>query len=410
MTSADPHGRHTGLPRREFLALCSAALAQAQDHTPEPAIAAGATRDTTPRVGIVLSSFREGSDDDGSRLTGLANPRPVDADLNSEFVKAWVRKAIEMGSPRNTDLAKLIAPDDWVVIKTDISCCYGLETPGSNAGTRQPFLPGSVTDLRVVHAVISYLVENHSGARITIAEGSGQWMPVDKSKAPVDGWTTEWGGAFGGLSYRKMVDEFAGKHPNVRFELADLNFAASLDLPVSGRAAAKQNPAGVYTIAKVIQQCDKLISIAPLKTDIESGVALTFHNYFGIAPGATYGFPKTGLLKLGTADEIMVDLFRYHPADYCILGGPFGVEGYGPDAATVRHNLLVIGTQAVSVDSVAALLMGFRPDQVPYLAMAERSGAYGVVDVDTVWTRGSSIQDARRDFRKPANWRPSKSK
>ncbi len=396
--------------RREFLGLCTAGLALAQDSKPEGAVIAGATEDTTPRVGIVLSSFAEGSEHDGAKLAGLAAPRPKDAGLTAEFVEAWVRKAIEMGSPRATDLSRIVAADDWVVIKTDISSCYGLETPGQDGATQRPYLAGSVTDLRVVHAVIGYLVEHHCGARITIAEGSGQWLPAERSKAAVDGWTTDWGGAFGGLSYRKMVDGFAAKHPRVRFEIADLNFADSVDLPVPGRAAAKQKPAGVYTVPKAIQQCDKLISIAPLKTDTACGVALTFHNYLGIAPGAKYGFPKSGLLKLGSPEEVMVDLFRYHPADYSILGGSFGVEGDGPEgpgAATVRHNLLVAGTQAVSVDAVAALLMGFRPEQLPYLAMAERSGAYGVVDIDSIWTRGSEIEDARRDFRKPAHWRPS---
>jgi len=385
--------------RREFLALCGAGVALPQENKSEPAVMAGATEDTTPRVGIVLSSFAEGAEHDGSRLAGLAHPQPNDAVLSTEFVDAWVRKTIEMGSPRNTNLAKMVARDDWVVIKTDISSCYGLD---------KGFLPGSVTDLRVVHGVIAYLVEQQRGARFTIADGPGTWQPVEKSGLPVDGWTTDWGGAFGGLSYRKVVDEFAGKHPGVRFELADLDFAESLDLPVPGRAAAKQNAAGAYTIPRVIQECDQLISVAPLKTDRESGVALTFHNYLGIAPGAKYGFPKNGLCKLGSQDEVMVDLFGYRPADYCILGGAFGVEGDsagGPGAGTVRHNLLVAGTKAVSVDAVAALLMGFRPEEVPYLPMAEKSGAFGVVDPDTIWTRGSEIEDARREFRKPANWR-----
>ncbi len=395
--------------RREFLGLCTAGLALAQSQKPEEAVIASATQDTTPRVGIVLSSFAEGSEHDGSKLAGLPSPKPKDADLDAAFVEAWVRKAIELGSPRSTDLSKIVGPEDWVVIKTDISCCHGLGPAVRDGGAHQPYIAGSVTDLRVVHAVIGYLVENHCGARITIAEGSGQWLPVDKSKSPVDGWSTDWGGAFGGLSYRKMVDEFARKHPGVRFDIADLNFADSLELPVPGRALAKRNSTGVYTIAKVIQQCDKLISIAPLKTDSRTGVALTFNNCSGIAPGAKYGFPKKGLLELGSPEEVLVDLFRYHPADYCILGGSFGVEGDGPDgpgAAAVHHNLLVTGTKAVSVDAVAASLMGFSPEQVPYLTMAERSGAYGVVDIDTVWTRGSEIEEARRVFRKPANWRP----
>ncbi len=395
----------TSLLRRQFLGLCTAGLAMAQEKNPQDEVIATATQDTTPRVGVVLSSFAGGDEHDGSKLAGLASPQPKDADLSDEFIEAWVRKAIEMGSPRATDLSKIVAPDDWVVIKTNISTCYGLAPSVKDGGAHQPYIAGSVTDLRVVRAVIRYLVENKCGARITIAEGSEQWLPVEKSKSPVDGWTTEWGGAFGGLSYRKMVAEFSKQHPGVRFEIADLNFSESLELPVPGKALARQNPSGAYAIAKLIQQCDKLISIAPLKTDARTGVALTFNNYFGIAPGAKYGFPKSALLKLGSPEEVMVDLFRYHPADYCILGGPFGVEGDGPDgpgAVAVHHNLLVTGTNALSVDAMATLLMGFKPEEVPYFALAEKSGDFGTPGTDYIWTRGNDIEQATRAFRKPA--------
>lgn len=394
----------TNLLRRQFLGLCTAGLALAQEKNTQDVVIATATQDTTPRVGVVLSSFAGGTEHDGTKLAGLASPQPKDADLSTEFIEAWVRKAIEMGSPRATDLSKIVAPDDWVIIKTNISTCHGLALAVKDGGAHQPYIAGSVTDLRVVRAVINYLVENKCGARITIAEGSEQWLPLDKSKSPVDGWTTEWGGAFGGLSYTKMVAELSKQHPGVRFEIADLNFSDSLELPVSGKALARQNPSGAYAIAKVIQQCDKLISIAPLKTDARTGVALTFSNFFGIAPGSKYGFPKSALLKLGSPEEVMVDLFRYHPADYCILGGPFGVEGDGPDgpgAAAVHHNVLVTGTKAVSVDAVAARLMGFTPDQVPYFALAEKSGDFGSAGTDYIWTRGNDVEQASRAFRKP---------
>jgi hypothetical protein len=390
--------------RRQFLGLCTAGLALAQEKNAQDVAIATATQDTTPRVGVVLSSFAGGAEHDGSKLAGLASPQPKDADLGNDFVEAWVRKAIEMGSPRATDLSKIVGPEDWVVVKTNISTCHGLEPSVKDGGAHQSYMAGSVTDLRVVRAVINYLVENKCGARITIVEGSEQWLPVEKSKSPVDGWTSEWGGAFGGLSYKRMVAEFSDKHPGIRFEIADLNFSESIELPVPGKALARQNPSGAYTIGKVIQQCDKLISIAPLKTDARTGVALTFSNYLGIAPGAKYGFPKSALLKLGSPEEVMVDLFRYHPADYCVLGGPFGVEGDGPDgprAVAVHHNLLVTGTNAVSVDAVAALLMGFNPDQLPYLALAEKSGDYGIAGTDYIWTRGNDVEQASRAFRKP---------
>lgn len=384
------------LKRREFLSLLAASPILSQQKQDE--VIATATQDLTPRVGIVLSSFAGGEEHDGTKLQGLPDPRPVDAELDDKFIDVWVRKAIEMGSTRAAELRQMIEPEDWVVIKTNIAA--------SSGGSGPKFIPGSITDLRVVRAVIRYLGEHNCGARITLVEGSEYWQPAERTGNSADGWSSDWGGAFGGLSYRSMIQELSKQFPKIRFEIVDANFAPSSDLPGPGRSGAP-----VYTIARILQQCDKLISIAPLQTDRRTGVALTFNNYAGFAPGSKYGFPKEGLWKLAAPEQVLIDLFNFHPADFCILGGPAGLEGDAPDGkerATVRYNLLVTGAKAVSVDAVAAALMGFDPETIPYLQLGEELGAYGTITVDYVWTRGDEIEKARRPFRKPSGWKPAK--
>jgi uncharacterized protein (DUF362 family) len=169
---------------------------------------------------------------------------------------------------------------------------------------------------------------------------------------------------------------------------------------------ARSNPRGVYTIPKIVQQCDRMITVAPLQTDPASGVALSIANYLGIAPGSRYGFPKDDLMKLGSADEIMIDLFSYHPADFALVGGCWGLEGEGegPAAASVHYNLVIAGMKAVCVDAVASAAMGFKPAGLPFLALAERKG-FGIRDVDSIWTRGNEIEEALRSFRRPSRWR-----
>ena len=356
---------------------------------------AGATVDTTPRVGIVLSSFTGSEDHDGTKIQGLADPAPVDAELSAGQIDAMLRKAISLGTSRRDGLAAIVAPDEWVVIKPRIQT--------------DPYLRGSVTDLRVVRSLIEFLVEHKCGARFTIAEGSDEWQPRERSKAAVDGWTTEWGGEFGGLSYDKMIRELSRKYPQFAFDRVDLNFDESIALPLHGKALAWNNPEGAYFVPKTIQQCDRIISVAPLATGQQTGVSLSVANYWGIAPGAHYGFPKTGLLKLGHPDEVVVDLFSYHPADYAIVGGAWGLEGGGPSdpgARAVHHNVLVAGNNAVSVDAAGAAIMGFDPTAVLHLALAEQHG-FGDADLGPVWMRGNEIEQALRPFRKPAGWKPS---
>jgi len=70
----------------------------------------------------------------------------------------------------------------------------------------------------------------------------------------------------------------------------------------------------------------------------------------------------------------------------------------------VHHNVVIAGANALSVDGVAAAVMGFKAADLPYLAMAERRG-FGVADADAIWTRGNDIQEAHHLFQKPARWR-----
>jgi hypothetical protein len=397
--------------RREFLGVAAAGAVYAQQKEPG-AITASATQDTTPRVAIVLSNFKEGEDHDGTKIKGLNEPRPPDADLTSAQLDAMVRKAIDLAATRGGDFASSVEPEDWVVVKTHISSCYGLTPDTKDGGAHQAYLSGSVTDPRIVRSVISYLAERKRGIRFTIAEGSEQWLPVERSKSPVDGWTTKWGGAFDGLSYRRLVQDLSRQFPAARFDIADLNFADSMEAPVPGKPLARGNPGGAYAVAKVVQQCDRVISVAPLKTDSASGVSLSVKNYLGIAPGARYGFPKNALLKLGSPDELMIDLFSYHPADFAIVGGCWGLEGEGPDgpgAVPVHHNVVIAGAKAPCVDAVAASVMGFDAAGLPFLAMADRKG-FGTPEIDSIWIRGNEIEQARRSFRKPSAWRPATQK
>jgi hypothetical protein len=401
--------------RRSFLksAPAIAALGRAWSQKPQQeqekdVASAGATEDTAPRVGIVLSSFTGSEDHDGTKIEGLASPAPADAELSSSQIDAMLRKAISLGTTRRGGLTAIVGPQDWVVVKPRIETCYEPGPDGAGGGSRRRYLRGSVTDLRVVRSLIEFLVEHKCGARFTIAEGSGEWQPRERSKRVVDGWTTEWGGEFGGLSYDKMIGELSRKYPQLAFDRVDLNFDESMALPLHAKAVARNNSDSAYFVPKTIQQCDRIISVAPLATDEQTGVALSVANYRGIAPGERYGFPKSGLLKLGHPDEVVVDLFSYHPADYAIAGGAWGVEGgwpSDPGARTVHHNVMVAGPNAVSVDAVAAAVMGFEPTSVMHLALAERGG-FGYADLGPIWTRGNEIEQARREFRKPPDWKP----
>ncbi len=392
------------MQRRDFLGLSAAALIQSKEQK-KPAnesVTATATQDSTPRVGVVLSSFTGAEEHDGTKLPGLKDPRPKDADLTDTQFDAMVRRAIELGDLRTGGLNTVVGPEDWVVIKPNIVSCHGLGPEVKDGGAHVKYIPGAVTDLRLMRTLLDWMGEHKCGARITIAEGSGEWLPMERSKSPTDGWNTTWGGAFASLSYKSLVADFARKYPKVKVEIVDLNFDEPVEMPVQGQAAASKNASGSYFIPKTIQQCDKLISLSPLKTNKGAGVSLAMKNYVGIAPGSKYGFPKLKLHELGDINEIIVDLYSFHPADYAMLGGSWGVEGdpSGASAASVHHNLVIAGTSAVAVDTVGAAVMGFEPNELKFLAIAEKKGYGGWDPVDLVWTRGNDVEEAKRKFKR----------
>ena len=301
-----------------------------QSQLREESVIASATWEATPRVGIVLSSFRGGEEHDGNKLQGLADPCPPAAELSTPRLEAMLAKALELGSLRRGGLEKIVGRDDWVVI-----------LPA--AGPSSP--PGAATDPRLVRALIAWLADRKAGGRV---------------------------------------------------EIAELKSGATVEMPVSGRTLASRNRTGSYRVARVIQECDRLISLSPLRTDPDLGVALAMSNHLGIAPGED-------LRALGEPHQVMVDLFGLRPADYAIAGGSWGLEGEGARAAAIRHNILIAGTKAAAVDAVAAAVMGFDPARLPFLALAEKRG-FGGRDIDATWTRGNEIEEARRPFRKPARW------
>ena len=333
------------MQRRQFVALpLGVSLARALQRARDT-VTATATQDKTPRVAIVLSSFKGGSDHDGTPIPGLADPQPRGADLTPAQLEAMVHKAIEIGSTRGGDLRRIVASDEWVAIKVDLPSWPG--KPG--------YVRGIATDPRIVSGLISWLVEKKLGGRFTIAEA-----------APAAAWDA----GFDSLSYRRMVSDFARRYPAVRFEIQDFLSADSAETPVPGKAAES------YRIPSLIQQCDRLISVAPLKTDPAHGVHLSMANYLTLAPGAH-------------TDQAIVDLFSYHPADYAIAGGPWCVK----DGAPVHANLLVAGSSAMAVDAVGATLLGSKAGDLPFLKLAWKRG-FGIYDLDSIWTRGDEIAEA----------------
>lgn len=329
---------------------------------PKESMLASATYDSTPRVGLVLSSFKEGMEHDGTALPGLAQPAATDQPLTPAQMSALLTRAQELAMRGNPRRGGRGGPgsEDWIVFLV----------------TRTEQI---ATDPLLLSRLLDQYATQKRGKRFTVAA----------SGAPPSG-------------YEAMLGELAKRYPTILFQYADLAREPYLQVPATRRTFAAKNPNSEYAIPKVIRECDRLISVAPLQTSPLTGVSLTIGNYWALAPESVYGARHEKLFAMGDPVDLLTDLYLHHPADYAILGGPVHRDASGE----IRHNIVIAGTNALSVDAIGAAVMGFDALKLPLLDKLELRG-FGVRDPDLIWTRGNELDEARKPFRKPQGWEKS---
>lgn len=119
--------------------------------------------------------------------------------------------------------------------------------------------------------------------------------------------------------------------------------------------------------------CDLLVSIPKMKTHHWVGATLSMKNFFGVVPGAVYGWPKNVLHWAGIS-ECIADLHASFPHHFAIVDGIIGMDGNGPIQGNPKlAGVLVAGSDLVAVDATCCRIMGIDPAQIHYLRLAQTS-------------------------------------
>lgn len=195
------------------------------------------------------------------------------------------------------------------------------------------------------------------------------------------------------------------------------------------------------------EDTDVFVSMAKLKNHATCGVTLSMKNCFGITPASTYGDdagidapnenPTKGrgeVCHVGkrqpsrTAQpeidptssrdpgyrmpRIVADLAATRPIDIAFIDGIETVTGgegpWIPGLKYVKPGVLIMGTNAVTTDTVATAVMGYDPrakrGTKPFetcdntLLLAEAHGV-GSADLSRIEVRGAPIEKVRYQFR-----------
>jgi uncharacterized protein (DUF362 family) len=117
-------------------------------------------------------------------------------------------------------------------------------------------------------------------------------------------------------------------------------------------------------------QSDFIVSMPKLKTHHWAGITASMKNFFGVVPGAVYGWPKN-ILHVKGIDGSILDLNATVRPHFTIVDAVTAMEGDGPIMGSPRQmQLIAMGSDLAAVDATCARLIGIRPEEIPYLAGA----------------------------------------
>jgi uncharacterized protein (DUF362 family) len=306
---------------------------------------------------------------------------------NESEVELMVRQALQLAP----GLEDLIEPGDVVVIKPNLVLDV---SPDS----------GMVTDTRVVRALVRIARELGAG-QVYIAEGSARYSLGDPNR---DRHVTRHAFEVAGYDLDgDMVDDVTGA------PLVDLNISGeTLDARDPNHVTSVNVATGLirkeYWLPNLVLGADVLISVPVLKNHYLAGTTLGMKNMIGVAPNDIYHAPGQVCEKkeLSHADvelqQHIVDLSLARKPDYVVIDGLRGMTD-GPVGSQIVDppmRLMIAGRDVVAVDTVGTLVMGYDPESVPYLQMAQQ---VNLGTTDTAWIQvvGEPVAQARRDFPAP---------
>ncbi len=171
-----------------------------------------------------------------------------------------------------------------------------------------------------------------------------------------------------------------------------------LDLKKERVVRIKNHAAAVLPHMRVFQpalEADVLINLPVMKTHDQTEVTLSMKNLKGLL--ADYSKKKMHRRALFRGIPEIAAFFK---PSLTILDGIYGQEGVGPVYGDpVEMDLIIAGRDMVALDTVAGLIMGYSPDEVPVTSLAAEMGL-GIADIGEIEIAGLPWESVRRRFKR----------
>ncbi|HWQ45268.1 MAG TPA: DUF362 domain-containing protein [Longilinea sp.] len=254
-----------------------------------------------------------------------------------QAIRAAVKQNLDLLEEKTHFLEKVRGKK--VVIKPNLVSVW------HEAGLKDDNYPES-TDPRVMEAVVIYMKQYTD--RIVIVESAGRGYPTT--------------GAFKVAGLDRLARRYG-------VELIALEEQAT-DRYILPKAKVMKEIVVPRIFSEVARHEAFYISLPKMKTNLYTGVTLGFKNAMGTI---TYNLRQRN--HTYAIDQKLVDMLYLFRPDLVVIDGIVGGEGNCPaPVEPVDSRVIISGNQAVETDRVATRMMGFDPNCITLMKIADEMG------------------------------------
>ena len=207
-----------------------------------------------------------------------------------------------------------------------------------NLVVARPPHEGATTDPRLVEGVIQYLQEA-GFYNLAILEGS--WVGDSTERA------------FRVCGYAELAKKYDVELVDLQQDTAHVRKVEELELEVCDE----------------LDRVDYLINFPVLKGHCQTKITCALKNLKGCIPNRE----KRRFHTLGLHKPIAY-LNKAIKTHLVVVDGLFGDLDFEEGGNPVQMDRVIVGTDPVLVDSYVALLLGYQPEEIPYIGLAEKLG------------------------------------
>ncbi|MCL2421033.1 MAG: DUF362 domain-containing protein [Defluviitaleaceae bacterium] len=147
-------------------------------------------------------------------------------------------------------------------------------------------------------------------------------------------------------------------------------------------ACQKENPNGLImkrlTMADMLNDVDKVISVAKLKTHGMMTFTGAVKNMFGTVPGLVKAEYHLNIPNYDHFADMLIDVCLCSNPVLSFMDGIVGMEGHGPSAGTpVNINVVMASDSPYHLDQAACHIIGLAARDVPVLKRLQARGMIG---------------------------------